>query len=103
MRPASFVAAAALLLAVTVMQSTVEAPPSQAEDTSTPATIDCAQEMGAAAPGERCSQPSPGGTPALVISHTVLAGACAGSDLHVVRYVPAGRGPDAAAVATYCG
>jgi len=102
MRPASFVAAAALLLAVTVMQSTLVARPSQAEDPSA-AIIDCAQEMGATAPGERCSQASAGGTPALVTSHTVLAGACAGSDLHVVRYVPAGRGPDAAAVATYCG
>ncbi len=98
MRPASFVAAAALFLAVAVMQSTLVARPSQAEDPSA-AIIDCAQEM----PGERCSQPSAGGTPALVTSHTVLAGACAGSDLHVVRYVPAGRGPDAAAVATYCG
>ena len=102
MRPASFAAAAALLLAVTVMQSTLVARPSQAEDPSA-ANIDCAQEMGAVAAGERCSQASAGGTPALVTSHTVLAGACAGSDLHVVRYVPAGRGPDAAAVATYCG
>jgi len=100
MRPTVFAAAAALLLALVTMQGGL-AQQTKAENTHTPAITDCAQDMGAAVQGGACSQTSLDSPPGLIISHTVLAGACPAADLHVVRYLPAGG--SVPLVATYCG
>lgn len=102
MRPAAFLAAAMLLLAAVIAGGTLPRH-TEAEDTATTAISDCAQSMGAAVQGEHCSQSSLDGTPGMVISHAVLRGACAGADLHVVRYVPDGNKLTSTLVATYCG
>jgi hypothetical protein len=101
MRPAAFLAAAALLLASTAAQGSLPLH-TEAENTQTPAITDCAQQMGAAVQGDHCTRSSLDSTPGSLISHTVLARACAGADLHVVRYLPAGRSSDGPLVATYC-
>ncbi len=102
MRPAAFLAAAALLLAFAAAQGSLPRH-TEAENTQTPAITDCAQQMGAAVQGDHCTRSSLGSTPGFVISHTVLARACGSAGLHVIRYVPAGRSSDAPLVATYCG
>ena len=102
MRPAAFLAVAALLLAFTATQGSL-ARHTEAENTQTPAIADCAQQLGAAVQGDHCIRSSLGSTPGSLISHTVLARACAGADLHVIRYAPPGRSADAPLVATYCG
>ncbi len=102
MRPAAFLTAAALLLAFTAAQGSLPGH-TEAENTQTPAITDCAQQLGAAVQGDHCTRFSLDSTPGSVISHTVLARACAGADLHILRYVPAGRSSNAPLVATYCG
>lgn len=102
MRPVAFLVAAALLL---VFGSALGALPrdTEAQIDQTTAIADCAQTAGAAVQGEHCEQSSLDGTPGIAISHTVLSGACAGADLHVVRYVPAAATSPDPVVATYCG
>ena len=102
MRPAAFLAAAALILAFTAAQGSLPRH-TEAENTQPPAITDCAQPMGAAVQGDHCTQSSLGSTPGFVISHTVLARACGSADLHVIRYAPPGRNADTPLVATYCG
>ena len=102
MRPATFLAVAALLLAFTATQGSL-ARHTEAENTQTPAIADCAQRLGAAAQGDHCNRSSLDSTPGLVISHTVLVAACAGADLHIIRYAPPGRSAATPLVATYCG
>jgi len=101
MRLAPFLAAAALILAFTAAQGGLPGN-TNADDTQPSAITDCAQEMGAAVQGDHCTRSSLDSTPGL-ISHTVLARACAGADLHVIRFVPPGRRADTPLVATYCG
>jgi hypothetical protein len=101
MRLAPFLAAAALILAFTAAQGGLPRN-INAENTQPPAITDCAQEMGAAVQGDHCTRSSLDSPPGL-ISHTVLARACAGADLHVIRFVPAGQRTYAPLVATYCG
>ena len=101
MRPAAFLAVAALLLAFTATQGSL-ARHTEAENTQTPAIADCAQQLGAAVQGDHCTRSSLDSTPGSVISHTVFARACAGADLHVIRYAPPGRAADTPLVATYC-
>lgn len=102
MRPVVFLVAAALLLVSTFV---IGAPPrdTEAQIDETTAIADCAQTVGAAVQGEHCSQYSLDGTPGIALSHTVLSGACAGADLHVVRYMPAAATSPHPVVATYCG
>lgn len=102
MRPAAFLAAAALLLALTAALGTLPRH-TEAEDFHPPAITDCAQAMGAAAQGESCTQSSLGSTPGLVISHAVLSHACGSADLHVIRYTGGGGTQGPPLVATYCG
>jgi hypothetical protein len=102
MRLALFLAAAALVIAFTVAQGTL-AGNTKAEITQTPAITDCAQSMGAAVQGGHCTRSSLDSTPGFLISHTVLARACAGADLHIIRFAPPGRSVDTPLVATYCG
>jgi hypothetical protein len=101
MRSAAFVTAAALL-ALTVAFGSLPRQ-TKADDTHPPAITDCAQELGAAVQGGNCTQASLDGTPGSIVSHTVLAGACGGRDLHLVRYLAGARLSDAPVVAMYCG
>lgn len=100
MRPAAFLAAAALILALSAAQGGLPRP---SNANNTPAIGQCAQQMGAAVQGDHCTRSSLDSASGSVISHTVLARACAGADLHVIRFTTPGRGADAALVATYCG
>jgi len=102
MRPVVFLLAAALFL---VFSSVLGALPrdTEAEIDQTTAIADCAPTVGAAVQGEHCSQSSLDGTPGTAISHTVLSGACAGADLHIVRYVPDAATSPHPVVATFCG
>jgi len=101
MRLALLASCAALLLAAVAGQRLLVRP-IQA-NTSVLAITACARTGAdwAAVQGDRCSQLSLDGTPGTVLSHTVLSGGCGRADLHVLRYVPAGAGPDAL-VATWC-
>ena len=78
MRPGTFLAAAVLLLAGALAQGAFLRP-TEAETTSTPAI-----------------------SPAFIVSHLILAGACNNADLHVIRYLPEGANPTNPLVATYC-
>ena len=101
MRSAAFVTAAVLLV-LTVASGGLPRP-TNAENTHLPAITDCAQELGAAVQGGDCTQASLDGPPGSIVSHTVLAGACGGRDLHLVRYLPVTRPSNAPLVAMYCG
>ncbi len=101
MRSAAFVAAA-VLLALTVGFGSLPRQ-TKAENTRPPAITDCAQQLGAAVQGGSCMQASLDSTPGSIISHTVLAGACGGRDLHLVRYTSGTRPSDSPLVAMYCG
>ena len=74
MRLAIFLAAAALLVIITVT-------------------------MTALSPGTDARVAD--GSRATLVSHTVLSRACAGADLHIVRYAP-DSASDSPLVATYC-
>ncbi len=102
MRLVAFLAAAALIVAFSVAIGSLPRH-TEARTAQTLAISDCAQAMDAAVPGDHCSQSSLDGTPGTTVSHLVLAHACAGADLHIVRYVPDGANSAAPLVATYCG
>jgi hypothetical protein len=102
MRLVAFLAAAALIVAFTVALGTVPRH-TEAQTAQTSAISGCAQVMDAAVPGDHCSQSSLDGTPGTTVSHLVLAHACGGADLHIVRYLPNGSNYAAPLVATYCG
>ena len=101
MRLALLASCAAFLLAAVAGQKLLVR--SIQADTPVSAITACAPTGAdwAAVQGDRCSQLSLDSTPGTVLSHTVLSGGCGRADLHVLRYVPAGAGPDAL-VATWC-
>jgi len=102
MRSAAFVTAAVLLVLTVAFGGLPR--PTNAENTHPPAITDCAQELGAAVQGGDCTQASlDSGAPGSIVSHTVLAGACGGRDLHLVRYQSGARPSNAPLVAMYCG
>lgn len=101
MRLVAFLAAAALIVTVSVAFGG-RPHQSEANIAQTSAISDCAQSMDAAVQGG-CSQASLDGTPGMTVSHVVLAEACAGADLHIVRYVLDANSASAPLVATYCG
>ena len=102
MRLLAFLAAAALIVTVSVAFG-VRPEHTEANIAQTSAISDCAQSMDAAVQGGQCSQSSLDGTPGMTVSHVVLAEACAGADLHIVRYVLNANSASAPLVATYCG
>jgi hypothetical protein len=89
MRLSAFALSAVLLLAAAAKNDPGR---SSTENTTPLAITNCARE-GAAVQGA-CSPDSLDSTPALILSHTVLAGACPGADLHLVRYQRHGSGRD---------
>jgi deoxycytidylate deaminase len=90
MRPAAFFLSAIVLLAAAITQ---HGHLRSTQATGSPSfNTHCARE-GAAVQGA-CSPDSLDSTPALILSHTVLAGACPGADLHLVRYQRHGSGGD---------
>jgi len=88
----------ALLLAAVAGQNSL-LQPTEAEDTNTAITA-CAVQ------GESCPQPPLDSSPgSFVLEYKVFVGACganAGSDLHVVRYVPADSDNGKTSVAQWC-
>ena len=88
----------ALLLAAIAGQNSL-LQPTEAEDTTSAITA-CAVQ------GESCPQPPLDSSPgSVVLEHQVFVGACganAGSDLHVVRYVPADSDTGKTSVAQWC-
>lgn len=101
MRPFVFLAAAALLVVLSIAMGALT-PHTEAQDDQTTAIAVCAQPVGAAVQGAHCSQSSLDSIPGTALSHTVLAGACAGADLHVVRYLPGAGTSSRPVVAAYC-
>jgi hypothetical protein len=101
MRLLAFLAAAALILTVSVAFGG-RPEHTEANIAQTSAISDCAQSMDAAVQGG-CSQASLDSTPGMTVSHVVLVHACAGADLHIVRYVLDANSASAPLVATYCG
>ncbi len=99
MRPAALAIAAALLLAATAGQNALLRS-TEAID-SPPAITGCANES--AAVQGACSPVSLDGSPGSILSHTVLAGACPGADLHIVKYTLSGPDGSGPAVAKWCG
>ena len=94
MRLGVFALSAALLLAAVAGQNSLLR--STEAETSTDSAITACAVQG------DCSQNSLDSTPGTVLSHTVFTSACGAADLHVMRYVPAGGGPSAPLVATWC-
>ena len=85
----------ALLLAAIAGQNSL-LQPTEAEDTTSAITA-CAVQ------GESCPQPPLDSSPgSVVLEHQVFVGACAASDLHVVRYIPADSENGQPAVAQWC-
>jgi hypothetical protein len=100
MRLCAFVLSAALALAGVAGQNTMLRT-IDAENSSPPAITDCARE-GAAVQGDSCPQLPLDSTPGAVVAHAVLAGACSGTDLHVVRFISPEHPEAGPVVASWC-
>jgi len=69
---------------------------------ATTAELDTPVVAACSVQGESCKQPSLGGGRQFVISHKVLARACPGADLHVLRYVPSDEATAGQLIASWC-
>ena len=94
MRLGVFVLFAALTLAVVAGQNSLIS--STEAESSEPAITACAVQ------GGDCWQPSLDSTPGTVLEHVVYTGACAETDLHMVRYIPSDSADGKPVVATWC-
>lgn len=95
MRAASLALFLALLLATVAGQNTLLQ--STGAEGSAAAVTACPVQ------GGECEAPSLDGVPGTVLEHTVLAGGCLRSDLHLIRYVPVDSADGAPVVASWCG
>ena len=99
MRTGVFISVCALLLAAVAGQNALLRTHANVPGS---AISDCARlgESTIAVQGSECKDTSLDGTPVQVLSHQVFQEGCAGSDLHVMRYLPgSGQQP---LVATWC-
>jgi len=93
-----FVVSAALVLAAMAGQNSLLQPAAHGSESA----LTSCSTLNTTGPQESCT-PSPlGAAPGSVLGHEVLAGGCAGGDLHVMRFPPqtAESGP---LVAAWCG
>ena len=93
MRLALLVLLVGLLLAAAAWNTLL---PSTDAKAITPTITACADQ------GESCSQATLDGPSISTLEHTVYAGGCSQTDLHVVRYVPADSPDGRPVVATWC-
>ena len=93
MRAGTLVAVAGLFLGLTGGQALVTQ--STPTNINTPVVAACSVQV------EGCEQPSLDESRQFLVSHRVLAGGCAGSDLHVMRYGTVETNPRPL-VATWC-
>lgn len=94
MRAIAFVLCAVVALAATAVLS--DQPETTDAETAYTAITACAVQGGS------CPRPPLDSSPDFAPSHSILEGACAGSDLHVVRYLSGVTGEKGPLVATFC-